>query len=215
MYAQLRDMIRLIAADAERYESRPKTVVYLGDYIDRGASSREVVELLMSEPFGKGGFREIFLKGNHEELMEAYYDKSDEVTWLYNGGLETLDSYGGEVPEDHRAWMQALPHFHAAGGYFFVHAGVDPDRALERQLADDLLWIRRSFTDSDATFTFHGEPAKIVHGHTIVREPQERANRIGIDTGAYATGVLTAVVLDGAEQRFLRVTGDPAPGYAR
>ena len=214
MFALLQELLGEIAADSPRYDGAEKTLVYLGDYIDRGPQSREVVELLMGKPMQAHGFEEVFLKGNHEELMEVYYDASDDVSWLYNGGRETLASYDGEVDAAHRASMRDLPLSHATPGYFFVHAGVDPGRPLGRQLSDDMLWIRRSFTEDTKRYTYNRRRVKVVHGHTIARQPQIRDNRIGIDTGAFATGVLTAVALDGTEERILQVTGEPSPAHS-
>ena len=135
------------------------------------------------------------------------------------GGRETLQSYGVApdrrfsadrwlkaaqaalaqvLPERHRAFLDGLELWHVEGGYLFVHAGLRPRVPLERQERDDLIWIREEFLDSDAD---HGHV--VVHGHSITRAPDIRPNRIGIDTGAFFSGRLTALVLEGAERRFL------------
>lgn len=139
--------------------------------------------------------------------------------WLANGGDATLYSYGvtppdrgdeedadrarvelaAAMPADHRAFLTGLRLLHQEGDYLFVHAGIRPWAPIDRQVESDLLWIREPFLDWAAPFG-----PIIVHGHTISRSPDIRPNRIGIDTGAYATGVLTCLVLEGSERRFLQ-----------
>jgi len=213
---QLRDMILADASGIGRF--RP-VVVYLGDYVDRGLESRQVLDMLLNEPLP--GFEEVRLLGNHEQAMLDFLeDPGIGPAWLYYGGAATLYSYGinaqartpeGEerfahlsaelaqtLPRQHLGFLRELELYHVEGDYLFVHAGIRPGIALERQTRDDLLWIREPFLDSCAD---HG--AVIVHGHSISREPEQRAWRIGIDTGAFATGRLTALVLEADEQRFL------------
>ena len=213
-------------ADAEAPRADRRVVVYLGDYIDRGPDSRGVVELLIGEPLA--GFESVHLLGNHEAFMRGFLDGEDvAAVWMMNGGAATLRSYGLDVaaptgpengprpggdapalrdalaaaiPETHRVFLDGLALSHVEGDYFFVHAGVRPGVPLERQGADDLLWIREPFLGSTAD---HGKV--VVHGHSVAREPEVRPNRIGIDTGACYGGKLTALVLEGAEQRFLQV----------
>lgn len=194
-------------------------LVYLGDYVDRGLHSKEVVNLLINGPLPAG--RAIFLKGNHEEaFLDFLGDPGFGMVWRNFGGLETLHSYG--VPEAarlatvdqfllaHRSLQESLPAAHLTflrslrlnvsfGDYFFAHAGVRPGVPLDRQSDEDLLWIRDQFLDSAEDFG-----KIVVHGHTPEAEPVIRANRIGIDTGAYMTGVLTALVLEGTTRRFLQ-----------
>ena len=211
----LGELERKIVRDAEaRGESR-KVIVYLGDYVDRGYESRGVIDHLMAP--GPGGFERVFLKGNHEEfLLRFLQDSSVAGVWFANGGIETLMSYGVEVsmspadasrvhadfrsafPDAHRAFMEGLQVMHREGGYTFVHAGVRPGVALEDQNPEDLLWIRSDFLEDPRD---HG--AVIVHGHTVGEHPVDRANRIGVDTGAYATSELTCAVLAGAERGFI------------
>jgi serine/threonine protein phosphatase 1 len=214
---KLHDKIRI---DAEDFQGE-KTVVYLGDYVDRGEQSKQVIDLLLSGPLD--GYKSIHLKGNHEQAMMDFIEfPGAAAAWLSFGGRECLNSYGvplahipsmGEVaaiakkldaklPDAHRAFMlNALPNWRC-GSYFFVHAGVRPGVDLERQNVEDLLWIRDDFLGSTLS---HG--AIIVHGHSISMVPEFLPNRIGIDTGAFTTGVLTCLVLEGGEQRLLQ-TGE-------
>jgi len=215
----LESLHRRIQSDAAGAGARDKTVVYLGDYVDRGPGSAAVVELLSGDPLP--GFRTVCLKGNHEDLMlGALAGTAAAAHWFMNGGLATLEAYGidlpgpawgrtlagAEVPADWRlTFDRALPERHrdfyarlaltfAAGNYFFVHAGVRPGVALDRQSEEDLMWIREEFLHSTAD---HG--AVVVHGHSIVPAVEIRSNRIGVDTGAWRSGQLSCVVLDGAD----------------
>jgi serine/threonine protein phosphatase 1 len=210
----------LIAADVAASGAQRKVVVYLGDYVDRGPDSRGVIDLLMRKPLT--GFEHIYLLGNHEDyLLQFLENAAVGPNWCTYGGSETLASYGvrppssftvragdfeiarlalaEKIPPAHVAFMRGLKLTHTEGGYLFVHAGVKPGVALAEQQAEDLLWIRNEFLDSAEDFG-----VCVVHGHTIVEAPEERSNRIGIDTGAFATGRLTALVLDGTERRFLQ-----------
>ncbi len=215
----LRRMRDLISADATADRRERNVVVYLGDYIDRGPESRGVVELLLSAPLA--GFEEIHLKGNHEDFMLQFLDDPGVgEQWYLNGGDATLVSYGVErtvmmegsdrfiairdrlrrkLPVEHLAFLRSLAMYHVEGDYLFVHAGIRPGRPMDKQEAHDLMWIRGEFLSSNAD---HG--CCVVHGHSISPEPEMRRNRIGIDTGAYSTGRLTGLVLDGAERRILR-----------
>ena len=217
----LRRLYRVIADDAARVRDRRRIAVHLGDYVDRGPDSRGVIELVLGAQLE--GFERVFLKGNHEQMMLDFLDGTgDALMWFYNGGDATAASYGvdvggslgwdGEwaaerealrraVPPPHLAFMRGLELKAVYGDYLFVHAGIRPGVAIEAQDKEDLLWIREPFLG------FTGDHAKVVvHGHTVARAPQFAGNRIGIDTGAYATGVLTALVLDGAERTLLNTT---------
>lgn len=216
--AELDRLHNRIAVDWELAPAERCTIVYLGDYIDRGPDSRGVIETLLASPSIPGAER-IFLSGNHEQAMiEFMMEPESNPHWLDFGGIETLASYGvrrsaigsrgrqeladglaAAMPESHRTFFQTLALHHRIGDYFFVHAGVRPGIGLNRQMADDCRWIRGPFLDSRQ---WHG--AMIVHGHTITDEPEECVNRIGIDTGAYASGVLTALRLDGNRRSFLQ-----------
>lgn len=198
------------------------TIVYLGDYIDRGPDSRGVVDRLLGPPPIPGAER-IFIGGNHEQAMLDFLEAPEATPhWLDFGGLETLASYGvrrsaigsrgrqeladglaDALPEAHRDFFDSLLTYHRIGDYFFVHAGVRPGTPLEQQLPEDCRWIRGPFLQSRQ---WHG--AMIVHGHTISDEPEECTNRIGIDTGAYATGVLTALRLEGLSRKFFQTTAN-------
>jgi len=217
----LRNLHRQIAKDATRAPEDEKLVVYLGDYIDRGLDSRGVIDLLIDKP--PEGVAPIHLKGNHEAtLLRFLDDPSVGEAWLAYGGAETLYSYGvaratfasdrraieaarhrlvETFPDRHRAFLEGLKATHRLGDYLFVHAGIRPGVPLDEQDEDDLLWIREEFLRSTAD---HG--CVVVHGHSIRREVEFRSNRIGIDTGAFATGVLTALVLAG-DRRALLQTG--------
>ncbi|HXQ52608.1 MAG TPA: metallophosphoesterase family protein [Stellaceae bacterium] len=215
----LRQLTRLIEDDAASHAAPRKVIVYLGDYVDRGDHSREVIERLLREPVP--GFESVHLKGNHEDFMVRFLDDvSAGPGWLSFGGMETLESYGvapppphapleellraqrelgQRLPQDHVEFLRALLLSHAEGDYFFAHAGVKPGVALERQREQDLLWIRDEFLLSEAPFG-----RVVVHGHTIAAEPVVRPNRIGIDTGAFKSGRLTALVAEGTERAFLQ-----------
>ena len=214
----LTTLLHQIEADAEDRPGPQNYLVYLGDYVDRGHWSRQVLDLLQRP--APPGFGAIFLRGNHEQAMLDFLENpSSGQHWLRFGGRETLASYGirlgAEIPDTamleaaSRALGAALPPSHAAflrhtrmsvaiGGYFFAHAGVRPSVPLDRQSPDDLLWIRDEFLKSEADFG-----KVVVHGHSITELPVIRANRIGIDTGAYMTGHLTCLVLEAEERRFL------------
>jgi serine/threonine protein phosphatase 1 len=214
----LRALHRLIQEDAARRPARRNVVVYLGDYIDRGAESPGVIDLLLDQPLR--GFEHVHLKGNHEDTLLRFLDDiSIGQSWLLYGGAETLQSYGvrppranganedlvraqselkQKLPERHRQFMAGLELTHAEGDYLFVHAGVRPGVLLDQQIEEDMLWIRDDFLFSDAEFG-----KIVVHGHTITSRPDLQPNRIGIDTGAFASGTLTCLVLDGTELAFL------------
>lgn len=203
-----------IADDARAAGAADNVLVYLGDYVDRGPDSRGVLDALIGAPLP--GFRTIHLKGNHEVLLLAFLAEPERAAkvWLHNGGEETLASYGistrgsadevraafaAALPPPHLTFLQGLALHHVEGGYLFVHAGIRPGVPLERQVEEDLLWIRGPFLNSTAD---HGH--LVVHGHTPADEPAIRPNRIGIDTWAYATGTLSCLVLWDAERRILR-----------
>ncbi|WP_207481081.1 metallophosphoesterase family protein [Arenibaculum pallidiluteum] len=215
----LTTLLHQIETDAAERPGPANYLVYLGDYVDRGHWSRQVIELLLRPPLP--GFGAVFLRGNHEQAMLDFLENpASGQHWLRFGGRETLASYGIRIPPTERpdpalleatsrALASALPPAHAAflrhtrmsltiGDYFFAHAGVRPSVPLSRQSPDDLLWIRDEFLKCDDDFG-----KIVVHGHTIAELPVIRANRIGIDTGAYATGHLTCLALEGEERRFI------------
>ncbi|MES2721853.1 MAG: metallophosphoesterase family protein [Pseudomonadota bacterium] len=215
-------LLQVIAQDVltSQPTQRPMLIL-LGDYVDRGPASAQVVDRILKladEP----AFEVRALKGNHEEALLQFRDEPGfGQTWVEHGGAATLASYGVQPPAtrtDPGAWetarvafREALPASHTAfyegleimitvGDYAFVHAGVRPGVPLDRQVERDLLWIRAEFLQSTAKFE-----KIIVHGHTPMEEPQVIAGRrIGIDTGAYATGLLTAVRLDDSGHQILQ-----------
>ncbi len=218
MIGTLRELERLIRADAASRPAAENIVVYLGDYIDRGPASRQVIESLIEDPWP--GFERVSLQGNHERILLRFLaDESEGDHWLVNGAAATMASYGVEAPElgadlaamkraqeafaralpaAHLDFIRRMPLHHVEGDYFFAHAGVRPGVPLDQQSAEDLQWIRDEFLHSAAEFG-----KLVVHGHSISREPERRANRIGIDTGAYRHGRLTCLVLEGSAQSFL------------
>ena len=213
----LRDLHDKIIVDAGGFEGARK-LVYLGDYIDRGMQSREVIDELLETPLA--GFESVHLLGNHEKTLLDFLDYPKQAAgWLAWGGRETLASYGVPLPPSfrqpdpealrdalrerisghHLEFFRQMPLTHVAGDYLFVHAGIRPGVPLQEQSDSDLLWIRQDFTESTET---HGHV--VVHGHSISEEVELLPNRIGIDTGAFYTGVLTCLVLEGTSQRLLQ-----------
>lgn len=207
-----------IEVDAATRRAAKKQLVFLGDYVDRGPDSRGVVDILLHRL--PADFSAHFLKGNHEALLLAFLADAERLDlWRLNGGSATMASYGVDVDEldtthaPPRAWREAfasvLPLAHldflrylelkiSVADYLFVHAGVRPGVPLDAQREADLIWIRDAFLDSSESFG-----KIVVHGHTPVREPVVRPNRIGIDTGAVFSGRLTALRLQDGERSFL------------
>jgi serine/threonine protein phosphatase 1 len=214
----LAELLLKIEADAAMRLAAKKRLIFLGDYVDRGPDSRGVVEILLHGL--PSDFSAHFLKGNHEALLLGFLaDASRLDQWRYNGGEETMASYGVDVgglkqaraaPEAWReAFASALPPTHLdflqgldllipADDYLFVHAGLRPGVPLEAQSETDLIWIRDEFLESTKSFG-----KVVVHGHTPALEPVMRPNRIGIDTGAVFSGRLTALRLQDGERSFL------------
>lgn len=207
----LRDLHGRIRADfAERRTNRAMTV-YLGDYVDRGPASREVIDLILKET--PEGMERICLLGNHEDLMLDFLDGGG-LDWLPNGGGATMRSYGvapespysrndlaASLPEAHVEFFRSLELYHVAGDYLFVHAGILPGLPLPKQSRFDLIWIREEFLGSDMD---HGKC--VVHGHTIRKQVDFRPNRIGIDTGAFFTDKLTCLALEGDTQSLIQTS---------
>jgi calcineurin-like phosphoesterase family protein len=215
--ADLIDQVfRRIDADLAAVPVRRAIHVLLGDYIDRGPGSREVLDRLI----GRGRNHEtVCLKGNHEMFVTEFLGNPQSLDeWRRYGGLETLMSYGlapsmkggaaeqaglaaaleRALPDEHRAFLASLRPCFTCGDFFFVHAGVRPRVPLERQDEHDLLWIREDFLLHEDDFE-----KIVVHGHTPVSQPDIRANRINIDTGAYATGQLTCLAIERDELMFI------------
>lgn len=209
----LRDLHARIRADfAERRPDRAK-MIYLGDYVDRGPASREVIDLILNER--PEGVETVCLLGNHEDLMLSFLDGgSMALDWRPNGGGETMRSYGVDpespysrselekrLPEAHMEFLRSLELYHVEGDYLFVHAGIVPEMPLSEQMRFDLTWIREEFLESDVD---HGKC--VVHGHTIRKEVDVRPNRIGIDTGAFFTGKLTCLALEGNSRSLIQTS---------
>lgn len=181
------DLLRSMLSAIEAGNQSGCTIVFLGDYIDRGPQSREVIELLMSGP-RRDCDTWIILKGNHEEMMiETYRAPLQPDWWVGNGGRACLESFGGQVPEAVIAWCDRLPVSYETATHFFVHAGINPVRPLNDQRAEEMLWIRDKFLMSQIDYGKH-----IVHGHTPFDEPELMDNRTNLDTGAFHSGILTA-----------------------
>jgi serine/threonine protein phosphatase 1 len=211
-------LLAQIQADARSHEHDRRILVFVGDYVDRGPSSRLVIDRVSR---GFPGFETIPLKGNHEQMLLDFI--GDRELWdVYRrlGGAETLMSYGVDrdllfghnvssstihesflaaFPPEHDAFLRSLHLSYDCGDYHFVHAGVRPGVPLDRQNEADQLWIRDLFLTAGDVF----DGRVIVHGHTPAREPEKLSFRIGIDTGAYMTGRLTAAKLYGTDVRFL------------
>jgi serine/threonine protein phosphatase 1 len=205
-----------IDADLEAFPIAQPVQVFLGDYIDRGPHSRAVLDLLIAR---RRRHAMLCLKGNHETYAAEFLSNPAVLTdWRRIGGMDTLLSYGvvpsakddrreqeamaeafrHALPASHRQFINGLALSFTCGDYFFAHAGVRPGIPLRQQHRQDLLWIREEFLLHEEDFG-----KVVVHGHTPSREPDIRPNRINIDTGAYATGRLTCLALEGDELRFI------------
>ncbi|GBE44426.1 MAG TPA: serine/threonine protein phosphatase [Rhizobiales bacterium] len=224
IHGQLRLLDALLARigeDAAGTDGASRRVlVFVGDYVDRGPDSAGVIARVSAGL--PGGFEPHCLLGNHEAILLKFLEQPETLThWLTNGARATLASYGVDTPEmdasprrfaacrdafaaalppAHLAFLKALAPTYSLGGYLFVHAGIRPGVALEDQVLTDLLWIREDFLDCGDDFGM-----VVVHGHTPVREPVVKPNRIDIDTGAWVHGRLTALRAFGTEQSFLSV----------
>jgi len=210
----LEDLLAKIHAELQHRPAEKTLLVFVGDLIDRGPASAHVVERLRT--YKRPGIRTVFLLGNHEEvLLRILAGDAQLITqWRWFGGSECLQSYGveperfehftdeqaltavrGAIPKEHVKFLESFVDSCRFGDYLFVHAGIRPGVALEQQSQNDLRWIREPFLLDQRDHGF-----VVVHGHTITDEPERLPNRIGIDTGAYRTGVLTALGVDGTEQ---------------
>jgi serine/threonine protein phosphatase 1 len=217
----LAELLASIEADSSARPPAKTVIVFLGDLIDRGPASSQVIERLRT--FRPAGVRLVFLAGNHEEVLVRILDGEARLIpdWLRFGGAECLRSYGGDpqllpklapeqavnairaaIPPEHVAFLRSFDDTFRAGDYLFVHAGIRPGVPLAEQSPSDLRWIREPFLTDMAEHGF-----MVVHGHTIRENVEERGNRIGIDTGAYRHGVLTALALEGRDRWFLQATG--------
>lgn len=222
----LAPMLAAIEADAADHGS-PFNVVFLGDVVNRGPQTRQVLQRIIAGPVRPASAWSptswplpswIVLRGNHEQAMLDALTGRDEACferWLRRGGMATLESYGGTradaapararslVGEAHLDFLASLPLTYVAGDHLFVHAGVEPGVALAKQSAETLMNVRERFLKKR-----HKLPYTVVHGHTPTDgDPLIGPSRIGVDTGACVTGILTSIVVDASnnEHRFLRV----------
>ncbi|MBE0453078.1 metallophosphoesterase [Roseovarius autotrophicus] len=213
----LQTLDSLIQAQASGYP-----VVFLGDYVDRGEQSREVIQMLM-EAAESGPGRVTCLMGNHERMMLDVLDEPGKYTarWLRNGGLQTLASFGVRLPQggqnevdallDMRdalaeamgaamiGWLRARPLIWQSGNVWAIHAGADPAQPMAAQAEDTLLWGHPGFRKRP-----RADGQWVIHGHTIVEAPHVAGGRIAIDTGAYATARLTAAIVRPDDVSFLQ-----------
>lgn len=214
----LRHLLERLSHEPKPRQGPRPILVFLGDYVDRGPDSRGVIDTLLSIP--SEDFELVPLMGNHDWAMITFLTHPEMgEDWLEFGGAETLASYGVPLPPPgKRDWRrisealaEALPHEHAifltslrltytAGDYFFCHAGARPDRSLAAQTERDLLWIRDDFLLDPRGFD-----KVVVHGHTVEPAIHSDGRRIGLDTGAYATGLLSIARLRGRARDFLTV----------
>lgn len=223
LLARLLDKLR--ADRAARATATPALIVFLGDYVDRGPQSREVIDRLIAfrdEP----GFECRFLLGNHEDAMLDYLDgRISGLGWSKHGGDTTLRSYGvtppaeasrtawaarrdafrAAVPAAHRAFLEGLELAVVQDRLLFVHAGIRPGVALEQQEKRDLLWIRSEFLQSE-----RDDRWLVVHGHTPKEEAYAGPGRLCLDSGSYLSGRLTAAVFDGADVALIETHGTAA-----
>ena len=220
----LEDLLAKIHAELQHRPAAKTLLVFVGDLIDRGPSSAQVIERLRT--YRRTGIRPVFILGNHEEvLLRILGGEAQLITkWRWFGGAECLRSYGVDpenigqlsdeqalavvrsaIPRDHVAFLESFADSCRFGDYLFVHAGIRPGVPLEQQTQSDMRWIREPFLLDE---TDHG--FVVVHGHTICGEVEERPNRIAIDTGAYRTGILSALAIEG-DSRWLLDTNPQRP----
>jgi serine/threonine protein phosphatase 1 len=216
-----RILIKQLEADVAARGNMPSRIILLGDLIDRGPYSRDLLELIRRMQV-QNADRFVVLCGNHEEMLLASADgnASAQRLWLDNGGDATLRSYGIDQAEflsltseqrggvlsrvvgaETLTWLAALPVHFRSGGYFFCHAGIRPGISLDKQRREDLLWIREDFVSSNRR---HG--VVVVHGHSETADVEIKVNRINVDTAAYRTGQLTAVGMQGPYRWFISTT---------
>ncbi|MCY7339089.1 MAG: metallophosphoesterase [Sphingomonas bacterium] len=217
----LDELLELIEADNGRRGAATSRMVFLGDLIDRGPGSAAVIERLRTYPTEP--IAPLFLLGNHEEVLLRILNGEVDLieSWLRFGGAECLRSYGVDparlrdtdrrrvmdlirdaIPAEHATFLGEFADTLRIGEYLFVHAGIRPGVALNDQLQSDLRWIRAPFLDAVDDHGF-----VVVHGHTISHRVDERDNRIGLDTGAYRSGVLTAMGVEGSGRWYLQTGG--------
>jgi serine/threonine protein phosphatase 1 len=225
----LRDLLARIARDDAERPPAKTFIVLLGDLVDRGPDSKGVIDYLLAHR--EDSARMVFIKGNHEEMFLRVLEGEEAVVndWLAYGGYECAESYGvsqgstlnstpaeiierlrAAVPASHRKLLAEMADTFRFGDYLFVHAGIRPGVPVDEQNGKDLRWIREGFLDDR---TDHG--LVVIHGHTIVDGPEEHPHRIALDTGAYKSGVLTAIGLEGSRRWFVEAREDPASADSR
>ena len=219
----LDELLAKIEADIASRPSTENFIVFLGDLIDRGPESAAVVERLRTYSVREA--TTVFLSGNHEEVMLRLLSGEKGgllADWLKFGGAECVASYGldpaalatmgeaaalrairAKVPKTHEEFLSSFADTFRFGDYLFVHAGIRPGLGIAEQTQSDLRWIREPFLGDTKDHGF-----VVVHGHTISNKVEERANRIGLDTGAYRTGILTALAVEGTARWFLDTAPD-------
>jgi serine/threonine protein phosphatase 1 len=220
----LRKIHAAIRRDAREHGVENAEIIYLGDYINRGHDPCGVIEELLERPLP---WPAVHLRGNHEAMLLGHrMIPGYAETMMEAGGIETLESYGlraGDfrdsrdaaeglwraMPESHRAFVAGTRLSHRRGSLLFVHAGILPDVPLADQRDSALLWVRQPFLMYQGVLP---EGVRVIHGHTIRREVEIRANRIGVDTGAFKHGRLSAVALTGDAVRVITVAWDSKKG---
>ncbi len=221
----LEEIEQMIVADIASSGGSKPVICYLGDYVDRGPHSAGVIDRLTSHT--QDGMERIYLKGNHEDRMLAFLENPHECgpAWAKFGGREALESYGVHLPDaGQEDWGRIYDEFRALlperhlrflnqlrlaarwRDFLFVHAGLSPLADLAQQPARDLIWIRDAFINSSRDWG-----VRVIHGHVIVEEVAFRPNRIGIDTGAYKSGVLTCLVVAPDKLRILQTAPESRP----
>lgn len=213
----LTDLHEQIRAEIDAERPEDWRIIHVGDYVDRGPDSRGVIDFLWRATTGDP--RMIALAGNHDVgLLDFMADPQPEGLFAGNGGAETARSYGvspdfttrsgaqrtadglrAAMPQAHVEFLGGLPRSASFGDFFFCHAGVRPGVALDRQDPQDLIWIRERFLNWPGLYE-----KIVVHGHTPANPPELLPNRINVDTGAFKSGVLTALAVNGGEKRILQ-----------
>ena len=222
----LEHLLAKIHADLQRRPAPKTLLIFVGDLVDRGPSSAQVIERLRC--YRRDRVRPVFLLGNHEEVLLRIISGDSSVvdSWLKFGGLQCLQSYGvtlatirgrsaeqvveivrAAVPPEHVEFLECFADSCRFGDYLFVHAGIRPGVEVDQQSQADLRWIRDPFLFDESDHGF-----VVVHGHTITDEVDERPNRIGIDTGAYRSGVLTALAIEGTERWLIDTRSETGGG---
>lgn len=218
----LKKLLHQIKTDNDYRHTTETHLVFLGDLIDRGPNSQGVIEFLMKFPYDFA--RPLFIMGNHEEMLIRALSGEPHLLpgWLDHGGYACLESYGVDqrqlmrqrldvlehivktaIPNSHIQFLRGFLDYVQCGDFFFTHAGVRPGVSLKNQTAHEMRWIRDPFLGYEGNLG-----AVVVHGHTISKEIEVKHNRIGIDTGAYRTGRLSAVRVEEGDYSFLEVRGD-------